>query len=245
MQIDLNCDLGEGYPNDAALLPLISSANIACGYHAGDADTMRRTIALALEHGVAIGAHPGFDDKENFGRKAQQLSRQAYYDLVCTQLEKLQDIAQAAGAVLHHVKPHGALYNMAAKDADLAFVIAHAVWDFNPDLILYGLSGSPLIEQAQTIGLATASEAFADRSYQADGSLTPRSQSGALIAETEKCLAQVLEMVQENSVTALDGTKVPIRAETICLHGDGEHAVAFAVAMRAFLLKKKIPIQAP
>jgi len=245
MQIDLNCDLGEGYPNDAALMPLISSANIACGFHAGDADTMRRTVDLALEYGIAIGAHPGFDDRENFGREPQRLSKQASYDLVTTQLEKLQAVAHASGAALHHVKPHGALYNMAAKDPELAFVIAHAVLDFNPALILYGLSGSASIAQARALGLATASEVFADRSYQPDGSLTPRSQSGALIGDTQKCLEQVWDMIQKKSVRAVDGAVVPIVAETICLHGDGEHAVEFAGAVRAFLLKKKIAVQAP
>lgn len=245
MPIDLNCDLGEGYPNDAELMPLISSANVACGFHAGDDDTMRRTVDLAVKNGVAIGAHPGFDDKENFGRKAIQMSKQAYYDLVTIQLEKLHAIAQAAGAALHHVKPHGALYNMAAKDAELAFAIAHAVFDFDSSLILYGLSGSVSIEQAKALGLATACEVFADRSYQPDGSLTPRTQSGALIEDTQKCLEQVWDMVQKKTVQAMDGTVVPIVAETICLHGDGEHAVEFAGAMRAFLLEKQIAVQAP
>ncbi len=245
MSIDLNCDLGEGYPNDAALMPLISSANIACGFHAGDDDTMRRTVDLAVKNGVAIGAHPGFDDKENFGRKAIKMSKQAYYDLVTTQLKKLHAIAQAAGAALHHVKPHGALYNMAAKDAELAFAIAHAVFDFDSSLILYGLSGSVSIEQAKTLGLTTASEVFADRSYQPDGSLTPRTQPGALIEDTQKCLEQVWNMVQKKTVRAMDGTVVPIVAETICLHGDGEYAVEFAGAVRAFLLEKQIGVQAP
>lgn len=245
MQIDLNCDLGEGYPNDAALMSFISSANIACGYHAGDADTMRRTVDLALEHRTAIGAHPGFADKENFGRKEQQLSQQAYYDLVIEQLEALRTIVQAAGGTLHHVKPHGALYNMAARDPELAYVLAHAVLDFDKTLVLYGLSGSPSIEQAQALGLKTASEVFADRSYQADGALTPRSQPGALLDDTDKCLEQVLKMVQKKQVEAQDGTLVAITAETICLHGDGDHAVEFAQAVRQVLLEQKIAIQAP
>ena len=245
MSIDLNCDLGEAYPNDAALMPLISSANIACGYHAGDADTMRRTVDLAVEHIVAIGAHPGFDDKENFGRKEQQLSRQAYYDLVYRQLEILAAHAAAAGAAISHVKPHGALYNMAARDPELAATVARAVLDFNPELILFGLSGSHSIAQAQALGLKTAGEVFADRSYQADGSLKPRSRPGALITHTDKCLEHVLEMVLNKRVRAADGAWVSISAETICLHGDGEHAVVFARAVRAALMGKDIAVQAP
>lgn len=243
--IDLNCDLGEGYPNDAALMPLIASANIACGYHAGDADTMRRTVDLALEHGVAIGVHPGFADKPNFGRSEIVLPPQGYYDLVWQQMESLETIVQAAGARLHHVKPHGALYNMAARDPALAHAIAHAVLDFDPQLILYGLSGSHLIDQAHFLGLQTASEVFADRSYQPDGSLTPRSRPEALIRDPEQCLQQVLQMVGQKTVTAVDGTSLSIRAETICLHGDGEHALEFARLVRTFLEQNNIEVQAP
>ena len=244
MRIDLNCDLGEGYPNDAELMALISSANIACGYHAGDTDTMCRTVELALQHGVAIGAHPGFDDKENFGRQEVLLSQQGYYDLVLEQFQALHKIVQSAGAALHHVKPHGALYNMAARDPELAHTLAQAVLDFNPSLILYGLSGSPSIAQAQALGLRTASEVFADRSYQSDGTLTPRSQAGALLDTQEKCLKQVLEMVMENRVTAVDGSRVPILAETICLHGDGGQAVAFAGVVRGFLFGAGVGVEA-
>ncbi len=243
MHIDLNCDLGEGYPNDAALISRISSANIACGYHAGDAETMRRTISLAVAHDVAIGAHPGFADKENFGRREIQLSKQGYYDLVSTQLEAINALVVAAGARLHHVKPHGALYNMAARDPELAYIIAHAVLDFDPKLLLYGLSGSHSVAQAAALGLRTASEVFADRSYQPDGSLTPRAQPGALITDIEKCLNQVLDMVQKGQVQAVDGSMVPIKAETICLHGDGEHAVAFAQRLQQVFLENNIEIR--
>lgn len=245
MTIDLNCDLGEGYPNDAALMPLISSANIACGRHAGDAETMRITVSLALEHGVAVGAHPGFDDRANFGRLPVQLTARGYRELVWTQLEGLDRIVRAAGGALRHIKPHGALYNMSAKDPELAAIIARAVYEFDPGLILYGLSGSVSIAAAHALGLRTASEVFADRSYQPDGSLTPRSAPNALIRDEEKCLVQVLEMVQHHSVTAVDGTRVPIQAETICLHGDGAHAVAFASALRGFLAGKGIAVSAP
>ena len=243
--IDLNCDLGEGYPNDEALMPLVSSANIACGFHAGDTGTMRRTVDWALMHNAAIGVHPGFDDKRNFGREELRLPQQAYYDLVWSQMESLETIARAAGAVLHHVKPHGALYNMAARDAELAHTIAHAVLDFNPQLILYGLSGSQLIEQARFLGLATACEVFADRTYQPDGSLTPRSRPDALIRDPDRCLRQLLQMVLRQTVTATDGKTIPIRTETICLHGDGAHALEFARLVRTVLAEKGIPVQAP
>ena len=242
MRIDLNCDLGEDYPNDAELMPLITSANIACGYHAGDPDTMCRTVDLAVAHGVAIGAHPGFADKANFGRLEVRLPLQGYYELVMAQLQALDAVVRAAGTRLHHVKPHGALYNMAARDPELAHCIAHAVLDFDAELILYGLSGSASVAQARALGLACASEVFADRTYQSDGSLTPRSRPDALIQDTGKCLEQVLGMVAQGIVIATDGSRVPLRADTICLHGDGAHAVAFARELRRFLSEKHIEV---
>lgn len=245
LSVDLNCDLGEGYPADAALMPLISSANIACGYHAGDKDTMRRTIALALEHGVAIGAHPGFADKANFGRKAIQLSLSEVYYLVQEQTLDLANLAYREGAYLQHVKPHGALYNLAAQSLEWASAIAEAVRDFNADLILFGLSGSLSVKVAQTLGLRTANEVFADRSYQADGLLTPRDHADALIENTEACIAQVLQMVEKGQVNALQGPPISLHADTICLHGDGKHAISFAQAIRHALETKKIVIQAP
>lgn len=245
MRIDLNCDLGEGYPNDAGLMPLISSANIACGEHAGDEDTMRRCIDLALESGVALGAHPGFSDKENFGRLPVLLTPEEYTDLIVRQLDRIQTIATAAGARLHHVKPHGALYNMAAQDPELAGLIARAVLAFDPSLILYGLSGSVSIAQARAAGLRTASEVFADRTYQPNGQLTPRSMPNALIQDQDQCRQQVLDMVQLGCVRAVDGSVVPIAAETICLHGDGDHATAFAHSIRQFLEEQSIAVAAP
>jgi UPF0271 protein len=220
--------MGEGMPNDALLMPFITSANIACGAHAGDMATMRATVQLALQHGVAIGAHPGFADKENFGRKEMQLPSGKIYTLVQEQIFLLKKIAEAEGAALHHVKPHGALYNMAAKDAVLAGVIARAIKDADASLIVYGLSGSCMISAAAQLGLRTCSEVFADRSYQPDGSLTPRSQRGALIESEDAALQQVMQMVQEQRVTTSNGTAISIKAETICIHGDGPHAVAFA-----------------
>jgi UPF0271 protein len=174
LTFDLNCDMGEGMGNDKEIMPFISSANIACGYHAGDETTMKETIKLAIKNNVTIGAHPSFDDKENFGRREMNLSSNEIYSLVFDQIKILDAFARQAGAILHHVKPHGALYNMSAKDIETAKTIARAVWDHNKELILFGLSGSHSISEAKKIGLRTASEVFADRTYQDDGSLTPR-----------------------------------------------------------------------
>lgn len=226
--IDLNCDMGEGLSNDAALMPYISSANIACGYHAGDTDTMKRTVELALQHAVSIGAHPGFADKAHFGRTEMMLPLNEVFTLVTEQVMALQQIVHEQGGKLHHVKPHGALYNMSARDALLADTIAKAVHLIDPSLLLFGLSGSYSITEAKKIGLSTASEVFADRTYQPDGSLTPRSQTNALIASEEESIQQVLQMIREHTVTSVSGEKIPIEAQTICIHGDGEHALAFA-----------------
>jgi UPF0271 protein len=241
--IDLNCDLGEGLANDALLMPWISSANIACGYHAGDTDTMQKTIALAIQHDVAIGAHPGFADKAHFGRTEMSLPLNEMFDLVTEQVYLLQQMAQQMGGSLQHVKPHGALYNMSARDALLANTIAKAVYTIDKNLVLFGLSGSLSISEAEKIGLPTASEVFADRTYQSDGSLTPRSQTGALIISTEQCLQQVLQMIQQQTVATTDQKTIPIRAQTLCLHGDGEHAVDFAKQIYRELENNQIKIQ--
>lgn len=241
--IDLNCDMGEGLSNDALLMPCISSANIACGYHAGDAATMQKTVALAMEHHVAIGAHPGFADKPNFGRTEMNLPLNEIFDLVTEQVWQLQQLAKQMGASLQHVKPHGALYNMSARDALLANTIAKAVFTIDRHLVLFGLSGSLSISEAEKIGLPTASEVFADRTYQTDGSLTPRSAPGALIASNEQCLQQVLEMIQQQTVTTTDHKTIPISAQTLCLHGDGEQAVAFAQLIYRELENNHIRIQ--
>lgn len=241
--IDLNCDLGEGLTNDALLMPWISSANIACGYHAGDTATMQKTIALAMEHQVAIGAHPGFADKPNFGRIEMNLPLNEIFDLVTEQVWQLQQLAKQMGTSLQHVKPHGALYNMSARDALLANTIAKAVYTIDQNLVLFGLSGSLSISEAEKIGLPTASEVFADRTYQSNGSLTPRSQPGAMISSTEQCLQQVLEMIQQQMVTTADQQRIPINAQTVCLHGDGEQAVAFAQLIYRKLENNHIRIQ--
>ena len=225
---DLNCDMGEGIGNDEAIMPFITSANISCGFHAGNGDTIRHTMDLAKKHSVLVGAHPSFHDKENFGRKEMHLGHDKLYAIVLEQLIKMDLIAKEKGIKIHHVKPHGALYNMAARDADIAATIAQAVADLNEELVLYGLSNSCLIHEAKKLGLKTASEVFADRTYQDDGSLTPRSQPNALIEDDEKCIRQVLQMVQQKIVTSVSGQVIPIVADTICIHGDGKRAVSFA-----------------
>jgi len=248
--VDLNCDMGEAFGpwpmgNDRELMPLISSTNIACGFHAGDPTTMRKTVDLALEHDVSIGAHPGYPDLQGFGRRNMAMKPEEVYDLIQYQVSALKGICESRGGKLHHVKPHGALYNQAAKDRDLAAAIATAVKAIDPGLVLYGLSGSCLVSEGELIGLRTASEAFADRTYQNDGSLTPRTRSNALITETAAAAKQAVDMVRERAVSANDGTKVSIQADTICIHGDGAHAVEFAQAINEALASQGIEISAP
>jgi UPF0271 protein len=236
--IDINCDMGEGIGNDELIMPFISSANIACGYHAGDEKTMKQTIELAIKNNVAIGAHPSFLDRENFGRTEKYLSNKEIYDLIITQVQALEKISNEFGFSLHHVKPHGALYNMAAKNSELASTICLAIKDINDTLIVYGLSGSHLMIEAKKIGLKTASEVFADRTYQDDGSLTPRSQPNALIEDVEKAVHQALQMVKKKKVTSINGNDILITADTICVHGDGKNAIAFAKAIHdAFVIE--------
>jgi UPF0271 protein len=216
--MQINCDLGEGIGNDAELMPYIDEANIACGFHAGDAFTMRETVALCIRHKVKIGAHPSYLDRENFGRKEIELSPEEIYLLVRKQVETLKKITDQARTKLNHVKPHGALYNTSAKNEAVAKAIAKAVKDVDPSLILFGLKNSHSITAAKNLGLKTAEEAFADRKYENDGSLTPRSQPGACFTEIQN----VLDQVQK------------IKADTWCIHGDGPHALAFAKALYTF-----------
>lgn len=237
--------MGEGMVTDADIMPHISSANIACGYHAGDEDTMKRTIALCLQHKVAIGAHPGFKDKTNFGRLNQQLADQELHDLVSEQLYILNVFCKEAGAKLHHVKPHGALYNMAAKNQHMSNILAKAVSEMDASLFYYGLCNSFMITEARRIGLKTVNEVFADRTYQIDGSLTPRSEKNALIEDTDAALAQVMQMIQANTVKTIQGEDISLYPQTICLHGDGAHAVDFARKIHHTLKKNSIHIQAP
>ncbi|SOZ51424.1 putative lipoprotein, LamB/YcsF family protein [Cupriavidus taiwanensis] len=244
MQIDLNADLGEGCGNDEALLALISSANIACGWHAGDAATMVQTVKWALAHGVAIGAHPSYPDRENFGRTEMQRDPEHVYADVLYQIGALAAIVRAQGGVLHHVKPHGALYSQAVRDPALARAIVRAVRDFDADLVFFGLAGSQMIDVAKEAGLRVKQEVFADRGYNPDGTLVKRGTPGALHEDEEVALDQTLTMVREQRVRAIDGSWVPIQAETVCLHGDGAHALAFARRIRERLGAEGIAIRA-
>lgn len=231
MKTDINCDLGEGIGNDELIIPYITSANIACGYHAGDINTMKQTIESCIKNNVAIGAHPSFYDRENFGRTVIQLSVADIYELITQQLIIFNEVADSYDQKVNHVKPHGALYNLAAKDPSIAKAIAKAVYDFDNTLLLYGLSGSHSISEANLKGLTYANEVFADRTYQDDGSLTPRSHANALINDSGKAVQQVLQMVKEGVVTTISGKKIAIIADTICIHGDHKNAVALAKAI--------------
>lgn len=247
--LDLNCDMGEGFGayamgNDIAILDHVSSANIACGFHAGDPPTMRRIVGAALSKGVAVGAHPGLPDLQGFGRREMKITPAEAYAMVIYQVGALAGFVQAAGGRLNHVKPHGALYNMAVKDRALSQAIAQAVRDFDPGLVYFGLAGSVMIETAQALGLRTAGEVFADRSYQDDGSLTPRSQAGAMIEDEDQSLAQVRQMLG-GSVTAQSGKTVALKADTLCLHGDQAGALDFARRIRAELGADGVQLRAP
>jgi UPF0271 protein len=230
--IDFNCDLGEDSGDDAAIVPCISSASIACGFHAGSPATMQRTVALCLAHGVAIGAHPSHADRENFGRVAHVLSPDEAYALTLYQIAALDGFVRAAGARLHHVKPHGALYNQAARDPALADALARAVRDHDAGLLLYGLSGSALTAAGERLGLGVAHEAFAERRYEADGALTPRTRADASLDDLPSAAAQVTRMLGAGHVVARTGESVPLRADSICLHGDRPDAAAFAHGLR-------------
>lgn len=243
-RIDLNCDLGEGAGHDAELMPLITSANVACGAHAGDERTMRAAVDLAARHGVAVGAHPGFADREHFGRRELVVMPDEVHDLVLAQVRALQRTATDAGVRVVHVKPHGALYNQAARNTLLADAVVRAVYEADPRLILVGLAGSALVRAGRLGGLAVAEEAFVDRTYQPDGSLTPRERADALITDEAVALAQALTLVQAGRVRATDGTEIAVAADTLCLHGDGPQAVAFAHRLRAGLAAAGVELRA-
>jgi UPF0271 protein len=248
MRIDLNSDLGESFGpwamgQDAALMDSISSANVACGFHAGDPGTMRATIALARDKGVAIGAHPGFQDLVGFGRREIKASPAEVADLVLYQVSALAGMAAAQGMTLQHVKAHGALYNMACKDRGLAEAIARAVASLDRSLILFGLPNSELLRAGEAAGLPVAAEVFADRAYDTDGSLTARSKPGSVIHDTQQLVERAIRMVQEQNVIAVDGSTIALRADTICLHGDTPGAADHARAVRAGLENAGITIR--
>jgi UPF0271 protein len=247
--MDLNCDLGEGFgpfltQDDAGLLDEVSSANIACGYHAGDPAIMRRTVRLCLDKGVAIGAHPGLPDLHGFGRREMAISPREAYELVLYQVGALYAFVRAEGGVLHHVKPHGALYNMAAQDASLAQAIVDAILHFDDQLWLYGLAGSELITAAQQAGLPYAAEAFADRRYRSDGKLKPRSEADAVLSH-EEAIQQALAIAQHCRVHTLEGEVVPIQADTLCVHGDGSRARKLLQELRKKLVREGLCISSP
>ena len=248
--VDVNADVGE-IPftdprcQDEALLRVATSANVACGLHAGGPSLMQDTVRAAREYGVAVGAHPGFDDREGFGRREIRLSPREAEALVAYQVGALAAIADTEGVRLRHVKPHGALYNMAARDPALARAIAYAVKAVNPSLLLVGLSGSRLIEAGIDVGLGTVSEAFADRAYRADGSLVPRTEPEAVMHDDARVVARALDMVREQAVTAVDGACVPLRVETLCLHGDTPGAAHLARRLRDALAAAGVEVRVP
>lgn len=229
--------------NDLALLPYISSANIACGFHAGDAQTMHELVDAALLSGVAIGAHPGFEDRANFGRTSQQLTPIKLYDTIVYQLGALDAFLKINGTKLHHVKPHGALYNMAAKDMVMATTVCRAIKEYDDDLILYGLSGSEWINAAAAVGLKACSEVFADRSYQEDGTLTPRNLPNALIEDEQQSIQQVVQMAMHGTVTTINNNTIPVKADTVCIHADGAYALAFAQQIYTTLNQQGIAVK--
>lgn len=246
-RVDLNSDLGESFGaytigNDQEILKHVTSANIACGFHAGDPVVIKKTIDMALARHTAIGAHPGLPDLVGFGRRKMAVSPDEVYAMVLYQTGALQVMAHAVGASLQHVKPHGALYNMAAVDAALADAIAEAVYHISPEIILFGLAGSELIRAGEKRGLRTASEVFADRTYQPDGTLTPRSQPNAMITDEEEAIQQVVRMIREGIVIAADGSRVPVKADTVCIHGDGAAALAFAKKIHETLDEENVEV---
>jgi UPF0271 protein len=242
--IDLNCDLGEGCANDAAIMPWITSANIACGAHAGDEESMRATLRLCRQSGVVAGAHPGYADREHFGRRELALGGAEIADSMQTQLERLRDLAREEGVVLAHVKPHGALYNQAARDPAIAKLLADTVQAFDPRLILVGLAGSELPRAGLRAGLRVAHEAFADRRYQGNGALASRELADAVIDTAEGAAAQALDIVLRGEVDTRDGTRLSLTADTLCLHGDGRHAANLARSLRATLDAAGVAVRA-
>jgi UPF0271 protein len=241
-QVDINCDMGEGIGNESEIMPYITSANIACGFHGGDKETIRQTIALCLQYGVKVGAHPSYPDRKNFGRVdmvGNGLRPEDISGIVTEQLQLMQELCREQGATLHHVKPHGALYNRAASDATVAAYICHAINNVDCSLLLYGLSGSIMADAAAGNKLSFRHEVFSDRTYQDDGSLTPRSLPNALIHDEAGCISQVKQMLLNHSVTTVSGKTIPLKADTICIHGDGKQAVSFAKAVHQLIRSLK------
>lgn len=248
MRIDLNCDLGESFGNytlgmDAEVIPYVSSVNVACGYHAGDPCVMEKTIRLAAEAGVGIGAHPGLPDLMGFGRRMMKISPAEARAYMLYQLGALGAFCKAKGVKMAHVKPHGALYNMAVKDAALAEAVVGAIRDYDDSLILLALANSGMTKAAERMGLAYANEVFADRAYEPDGTLVARTKPGAMIEDEDQAIARVIRMVKEGKVTAIDGSEVTIQADSVCVHGDGAKALLFVKKIREALLQENIDVK--
>jgi UPF0271 protein len=240
MRIDINSDVGESFGaysigNDAGLFRSITSANVAAGFHAGDPSVLRATIRLAKEHGVAVGAHPGFPDLLGFGRRELNVTAAEAEDLVLYQIAAVSGVAAAEGVRLQHVKPHGALFNMAVRNLELASAIANAVAAFDSSLILFGLPGSEILNAGRAAGLRVAAEVFADRAYEPDGSLASRRKPGSVIHDPAAVVARAVRMVRDHTVVAIDGSVVPLHAETICVHGDTPGSDQLAAQIRAGL----------
>jgi UPF0271 protein len=247
-KIDLNCDMGESYGawkmgDDAAIMPLITSANIACGFHGGDPATIRKTVRLAVDNGVAIGAHPSLPDIQGFGRRVMKISPQDMYDLVVYQAGAVEAFARAAGSKLHHIKCHGALYNMAATDEGLSEAMARAAKDLG--VMVYTLSNSAMMKVVKGKGVRALGEVFADRGYSDDGTLAPRDKPGGMIEDAAQSVKQALGMIEDGIVVSLNGKRVPVAADTLCLHGDQPNAVVFAKKLRETFAQKGIQIAAP
>ncbi len=247
--IDLNADLGESFGawrmgDDVGVMPWISSANVACGFHAGDPSIMRATAMLCADHGVAIGAHTSLPDLQGFGRREMKVSPNEVYAQTLYQIGALHALVRAAGTHLHHVKPHGALYNMAARDRVLADAVAAAVRDFSPTLILVGLAGGALVDAGRALGLATQSEGFCDRGYRADGSLVPRTEAGAVIDDVDAAVAQAVAIATRGEAVGVEGTTVRITADTLCVHGDRPNAAVFAQHLRRGLARAGVTVAA-
>ncbi|OFS63101.1 LamB/YcsF family protein [Nosocomiicoccus sp. HMSC09A07] len=248
LTIDLNADLGESFGNytignDDKIIPLISSANVACGFHASDPKVMLETVKLIKESGAGLGAHPGFPDKEGFGRRYMDCTDEEIYSMVLYQLSALDGIARTVGVEMNHVKPHGALYNATFTDKNLARVIAQAVKDFNPNLKLMGLSENNLVKAGEEIGLQVVHEVFLDRAYENDGTLVSRRKEGAMITDSKLAVERGIRMLTEGKVEAIDGTDIDIKADSICVHGDGEKALQFVREIKSALEAKGIEIQ--
>lgn len=246
-RVDLNSDLGESFGrytlgSDDQIIPLITSANVACGFHASDPVVMKKTIEMAREAGIHVGAHPGYPDLMGFGRRNMTISPAEAKAYTLYQIGALDAFCKAAGLEMQHVKPHGAFYNMAAKDYKLAHGICEAIAEYNPKLILMALSGSEMIRAAEDCGLRAASEVFADRAYEEDGTLVNRSKEGAMITDEDEAIARVVRMIKEQKVTAITGKDIPLKADSICVHGDGAKALAFVAKIRETLTKEGIEI---